>query len=98
MAFSDVTGRIAGLLLRMSDDDGVIEGYSHQDLSSMVGCLRESFTAVIDRFKDSEALATGRKRIEITDRSQLDWVVGQRTGTPHSRPLILSNVLFTFAI
>lgn len=80
MTFSDVTGRIAGLLLRMSDDDGVIEGYSHQDLSAMVGCLRESFTAVIDRFKDSEAVITGRKRIEITDRSQLEWVVGQRSG------------------
>ena len=47
-------------------------------LASMVGCLRESFTAVIDRLKESEALVTGRKRIEITDRSQLERVVSQR--------------------
>lgn len=78
MVFSDVTGRVSSLLLRMADDHDVIEGYSHQDLASMVGCLRESFTAVIDRFKESEALVTGRRRIEITDRTQLERVVSQR--------------------
>jgi CRP-like cAMP-binding protein len=50
----------------------VIDGYSHQNLASMAECLRESFTAVIDRFKDREALTTGRRHIEITDRSQLE--------------------------
>jgi len=82
MAFSDVTGRVADLLLRLSDgDDNVVEGYSHQDLAAMVGCLRESFTAVLDRFKGSGVLTTGRKRIEITDREQLQTVVSQRTGS-----------------
>ena len=82
MAFSDVTGRVADLLLRLSDgDDNVVEGYSHQDLAAMVGCLRESFTAVLDRFKGSGALTTGRKRIEIIDRTQLQTVVSQRTGS-----------------
>ena len=85
MVFSDVTGRVAGLLLRMADDDDVIEGYSHQDMASMVGCLRESFTAVIDRFKESEALTTGRRHIEITDRSQLERVVSQRMVAPESK-------------
>ena len=78
MVFSDVTGRVAALLLRMAEGDHVIDGYSHQDLAAMVGCLRESFTAVIDKFKDSEALTTGRRRIEITDRAQLERVVGQQ--------------------
>ena len=83
MAFSDVTGRVADLLLRLSDgDDNVVEGYSHQDLAAMIGCLRESFTAVLDRFKGSGVLTTGRKRIEITDRAQLQTVVSQRTGPP----------------
>jgi CRP/FNR family cyclic AMP-dependent transcriptional regulator len=77
MVFSDVTGRVAGLLLRMSGDGDVIDGYSHQNLAAMVGCVRESFTAVIDRFKESEALTTGRRHIEITDRSQLERVVSQ---------------------
>ena len=44
----------------------------------MVGCLRESLTVTLDRFKESGAVAIGRKRIEITDRSQLESVVSQR--------------------
>ena len=80
MAFSDVTGRVASLLLRLANQEtGVIEGYSHQDLAAMVGCLRESFTETLDRFKQSRALTVGRKRIEIVDRSQLEWVVSQRS-------------------
>ena len=81
MAFSDVTGRVAGLLLRLAGPDAnTVEGYSHQDLASMVGCLRESLTVTLDRFKQSGAVGVGRKRIEITDRAQLEWVVRQRSG------------------
>ena len=83
MIFNHVTGRVASLLLHLSDrDTNVIKGYSHQDLAAMVGCLRESFTTVVNRFKNSKAMATGRKRIEITDRAQLERVVDQRSGTP----------------
>ena len=81
MAFNDLTGRVAGLLLRLADDGtDVVEGYSHRDLAAMLGCLRESLTVALDRFKESDALAIGRKRIEIIDRAQLETVVGQRTG------------------
>ena len=79
MAFNDLTGRVAGLLLRLSDED-IVEGYAHQDMAAMVGCLRESLTAVLDRFKHSDALSIGRKRVEITDRAQLERVVSQRSG------------------
>ena len=82
MAFNDVTGRVAALLLRLADvETGVVEGYSHRDLAAMVGCLRESLTTVLDRFKGSGALEIGRRRIEIIDRSQLERVVSQRSGT-----------------
>lgn len=80
VAFTDVTGRVASLLLRLADKEtGVIEGYSHLDLASMVGCLRESFTETLGRFKRSQALIVGRKRIEIIDRSQLERTVIQRS-------------------
>lgn len=80
MIFNDVTGRVAALLLDLADEQtGEIKGYSHQDLAAMVGCLRESFTTVLDRFKRSNAVATGRKRIQITDRAQLERIVGQRS-------------------
>ena len=81
MVFNDVTGRVAGLLMRLDEPGrGVVEGYSHQDLASMVGCLRESLTGVLDGFKRSGALEIGRKRIDIVDRAQLEQVVAQRSG------------------
>jgi CRP/FNR family cyclic AMP-dependent transcriptional regulator len=83
MIFNDVTGRVAGLLLNLSDEHtNVVKGYSHQDLAAMVGCLRESFTTALDRFKRTNAVVTGRKRIEITDRAQLERVVRQKSGAP----------------
>ena len=81
MAFNDVTGRVAGLLLLLDPEgEGVVEGYSHQELADMVGCLRESLTATLDRFKCSGAVAIGRKRVEISDRGRLQRIVGQRSG------------------
>ena len=81
MASSDVTGRVAGLLLRLADaDNNLVEGYSHENLASMVGCLRESFTATLNGLKRSGAVSTGRKQIEVTDRKKLERLVSQRTG------------------
>ncbi len=68
------------MLLRLADEEtNLVEGYAHQDLASMVGCLRESVTVALDRFKQSDAISIGRKRIEITDRAQLERVVSQRS-------------------
>ena len=79
MAFNDLTGKVANLLLRLADPKtNLIEGHSHEELATMVGCLRESFTVVLDRFKQSNTVATGRRQIEITDREQLLRVVEQR--------------------
>ena len=82
IAFNDLAGKVAGLLLQLADEKtNVIDGYSHEDLAARVACLRESFTAVLDRFKRGDAVATGRKRIKITDRSQLEGIVNQRSGS-----------------
>ena len=82
MVFNDVTGRIAALLIRLADDEtAVVEGYSHQDLAVMVGCLRESFTAVLDGFRKTSAVEIGRKRIVISDRAQLEQAISQLTGS-----------------
>ncbi len=84
IAFNDLTGKVAGLLLQLVDEDSnIIEGYSHEDLAARVGCLRESFTAVLDRFKRSGAVATGRKRIKVTDRAQIEGVINQRSANPN---------------
>lgn len=90
MAFNDVTGRVASLLLQLADGDtDVVEGYSHKDLAAMVGCLRESLTVTLDRFKSSDAVAIARKRIEITDRTQLERVVSQRSQHISEKPIPL---------
>ncbi len=82
IAFNDLTGKVAGLLLQLAGGDSNIDGYSHEDLAARVGCLRESFTAVLDRFKRSGAVTTGRKRIKVTDRAQIEGIINQRSGTP----------------
>ncbi len=80
MAFNDVTGRVAALLLRLADEEtDEVVGYSHQDLAAMVGCLRESLTATLDGLKRTQAVAISRKKITITDRAQLEGVVTGRS-------------------
>jgi CRP/FNR family cyclic AMP-dependent transcriptional regulator len=82
MAFNDVTGRVAGLLLLLDPEGvGFVEGYSHQELADMVGCLRESLTATLDCFKRTGAVTIGRKRVDIRDRSRLQRIVVHRSGT-----------------
>ena len=52
-----------------------------EDLAAIVRCVRVNrFTAVLVRFKHTDAVTTCRKRIQITDRAQLERVVGQRSG------------------
>lgn len=91
MAFNDLTERVANLLLRLADEStNIIDGFSHDDLAPMVGCRRESFSVIVDRFRRARAVATGRKRIEIIDRSYLEEVVHERYAD-HSAIRIAGN-------
>lgn len=73
--FGDVPSRVAKLLLKLAEGKSlIIEGHSHQDLAAMVGCQRETFTQTLDGFKGTGAVQVGRKWIQVTDRSQLDWL------------------------
>ena len=79
MAFNDLTERVANLLLRLADENtNIIDGFSHDDLAPMVGCRRESFSVIIDRFRRAGAILTGRRRIELIDRNHLDRIVHER--------------------
>ena len=78
--FGDVLGRVSGLLLRLSDDETqAIEGYSHQELASMVGCLRETFTEALSRLKQSGEVEVGRKWIHILEKERLRHLAAQNT-------------------
>jgi CRP-like cAMP-binding protein len=73
--FGDVPSRVAKLLLKLAEGKSlIIEGHSHQELAAMAGCQRETFTQTLDGFKGTGAVQVGRKWIQITDRSQLDWL------------------------
>ena len=88
MAFNDVTGRLADLLVRLANPrTNLVEGYSHQDLASMVGCLRESLTVTLNAFKRNGAITVSRKRIEIKDRARLEWVSGRGQALSHQCPI-----------
>ena len=91
MAFSDVLGRVASLLLRLSDTGtNVVDGHSNQDLAAMIGCLQESFTVTLDQLGRSGAVTIGRKQVVITDRAKLERVVSQRSGRLSATASLLS--------
>jgi CRP/FNR family cyclic AMP-dependent transcriptional regulator len=73
IAFKSIPSRLAGLLLRLSDETGSTElrGYTHQDLSEMLGTYRETVTQTLNEFKADGLVAIGRKRIVLRNRVAL---------------------------
>ncbi len=73
IAFKSIPARLADLLLRLSDDQGgdVINGYTHQDFSEMLGTYRETITQTLNEFKAQGLIEIGRKRVVLLDRARL---------------------------
>ena len=71
LAFKGIPSRLAGLLLKLSDQT-LVTGFSHQDLAEMLGTYRETTTQILNDFKSQGWIAIGRKRIEILDRDALE--------------------------
>ena len=73
MAFKGIAARLAGLLLRLSDEQGGddIAGLTHQDLAESVGTYRETATQVLNDLKAGGLIDIGRKRITIPNRPGL---------------------------
>jgi CRP-like cAMP-binding protein len=71
LAFKGIPSRLAGLLLKLSDQTQV-KGFSHQDLAEMLGTYRETTTQILNEFKSQGWIAIGRKKIEILDRDALE--------------------------
>jgi CRP-like cAMP-binding protein len=74
IAFKSIPARLAGLLLRLSEEQGSndLRGYTHQDLSEMLGTYRETITQTLNEFKAQGLIAIGRKRITLKDKSRLE--------------------------
>ena len=68
LAFKSVSARLASLLLKLADEDGhQIEGFTHQELSEMVGTYRETTTQTLNDFRNQNLISIARKRITILD-------------------------------
>ena len=73
IAFKSIPARLADLLLRLDQESegNQILGYTHQDLSEMLGTYRETVTQTLNDFKMQGLIEISRKRIELLDRPGL---------------------------
>lgn len=71
LAFRGLPARLAALLLREANADGVVAGVTHQELAERLGTYRETVSQLLGRFRDDGMIGTAPKRIEILDRNAL---------------------------
>jgi CRP-like cAMP-binding protein len=82
LAFRDVPGRLASLLLRLAQAYGhpgpagqrLALRLTHQDMAAMIGSTRETVTAILSRFRDEGLIAIEQRHIVILDREGLQQV------------------------
>lgn len=72
LAYRSVPARLASVLLRLArNDEGVIEGITHQELGDMVGAYRETVTKILNEFQAAGIVSLGRGRLRVLDRAML---------------------------
>jgi CRP-like cAMP-binding protein len=69
--FQLADSRIAGLLLRLADEQFTVLGLSHQQIGEMLGMYRETVTAILDSLKAEKLIEVSRKRIKILEKRAL---------------------------
>ncbi len=83
LAFRNVPGRLAALLLRLAEEYGEPHGLgvrlslrlSHQDLANMIGATRETVTAILNRFRNDGLITVEQHILVILDHEQLKVIV-----------------------
>jgi CRP-like cAMP-binding protein len=76
----DVTGRVARLLLELSDDSGgdrITRRLTHHTIAQMVGSSRETVSRTMREFVSKGHIAVSRREILILDRSALGQAAGR---------------------
>lgn len=74
IAFKSIPSRLAGLLLQLSEEQrGAkrVSGYTHQDMSEMLGTYRETITQTLNDFKAENLVEIGRKNVVLLDQYAL---------------------------
>jgi CRP/FNR family cyclic AMP-dependent transcriptional regulator len=81
MVRKEVVARLAGLILSLSEHEGVVMGdgrrmiparYTHQQLASMVGSNREAVTRALGRLRKAGAVETRDRHIYVTNVNTLN--------------------------
>ena len=79
IAFKSIPARLADLLLELADrqkNGPLVRGYTHQDLSEMLGTYRETITQTLNEFKGEGLIDTGRKKVILLDVDRLRMMAG----------------------
>jgi CRP/FNR family transcriptional regulator, cyclic AMP receptor protein len=73
IAFKSIPARLAGLLVQLAEEQGGNEviGYTHQDLSEMLGTYRETVTQTLNDFKLDGLIDISRKKVVLRDVARL---------------------------
>lgn len=73
IAFKSIPARLAGLLVHLAEEQGgsVITGYTHQDLSEMLGTYRETVTQTLNDFKLDRLIEISRKKVILRNVDRL---------------------------
>jgi CRP/FNR family transcriptional regulator, cyclic AMP receptor protein len=77
LAFKSIPARLAGLLLRLADEQGSdrdVRGLTHQEMGELIGTYRETITQTLNDLKAGGLIDIGRKHIQILDRPGLQTI------------------------
>ena len=86
IAHKGVTSRLAGQVLRLLEDEGVVDrgggyrlpsAYTHEELGAMIGAGRVAVTRALGALQEEGAVELRRRRIHVTDREALRRVAEQ---------------------
>ncbi|MAU01503.1 MAG: cyclic nucleotide-binding protein [Anaerolineaceae bacterium] len=70
IAFKSIPARLASLLLKLNEEQGgrqTVNGYTHQDLSEMLGTYRETVTQTLNDLKADGLISIARKQIVLNN-------------------------------
>ena len=86
LAHKEVITRLAGQILRLLEDEGVVDrrggyrlpaAYTHEELGTMVGANRVAVTRAFGRLQEAGAVELRRRIIHVGDREALQRVAEQ---------------------
>lgn len=74
IAFKSIPARLAALLLKLDQEQGgrqTVTGYTHQDLSEMLGTYRETITQTLNDLKADDLISIARKQVVLLNMPRL---------------------------